>query len=331
MYHAWTFPANQTDGAGSFGRKAQRKVVVQGLQALVTSNQEIRDDESRLFNVMATPGYPELIGEMISLNNDRGLSAFILGDSPMRLTPDATSLQNWSTNVNLAVEDNDNGLVSTDEYLGVFYPSGFTSDNFGNNVVVPASHMMLRTIALSDQVSFPWFAPAGTRRGGITNATSTGYINSEGEFVATALNEGQRDTLYTNNVNPITFITGAGLVNYGQKTRFAGSSALDRINVARLVIYLRSQLNKLARPYVFEPNDKITRDEIKAQAESLLLELVGNRAIFDFLVVCDESNNTPTRIDRNELYLDIAIEPVKAVEFIYVPLRLKNTGEIAGL
>jgi hypothetical protein len=330
--HRWTTEsANQADGSGSFGRKAQRKVIVQSLQATLNSNQEIRDDESKLFNIMATPGYPELIGEMIALNNDRGLSAFIVGDSPMRLTPDATSLQNWATNVNLAVEDNDNGLVSTDEYLGVFYPSGFTSDNFGNNVVVPASHMMLRTIALSDQVSFPWFAPAGTRRGGITNASSTGYINNEGEFVSTALNEGQRDTLYSNNVNPITFITGAGLVNYGQKTRFAGSSALDRINVARLVIYMRSQLNKLARPYVFEPNDKITRDEIKAQAESLLLELVGNRAIFDFLVVCDESNNTPTRIDRNELYLDIAIEPVKAVEFIYVPLRLKNTGEIAGL
>ena len=330
--HRWvTESANQADGSGSFGRHAQRKVIVQGLQAEMNSNQEVRDDESRIFNLLATPGYPELIGEMISLNADRGLSAFIVGDSPMRLTPDATSLQNWATNVNKAVEDNDNGLVTTNEYLGVFYPSGFTSDNFGNNVVVPASHMMLRTIALSDQVSFPWFAPAGTRRGGITNASSTGYINSEGEFVSTALNEGQRDTLYTNNVNPITFITGAGLVNYGQKTRFAGSSALDRINVSRLVIYLRSQLNKLARPYVFEPNDKITRDEIKAQAESLLLELVGNRAIFDFLVVCDETNNTPTRIDRNELYLDIAIEPVKAVEFIYVPLRLKNTGEIAGL
>ena len=330
--HRWvTESANQTDGAGSFGRKAQRKVVVQGLQALVTSNQEIRDDESRLFNVMATPGYPELIGEMITLNTDRGLSAFILGDSPMRLTPDSTSLANWATNVNKAVEDNDNGLVSTNSYLGVFYPSGFTTDNFGNNIVVPASHMMLRTIALSDQVSFPWFAPAGTRRGGITNASSTGYISNEGEFVSTALNEGQRDTLYTNKVNPITFITGAGLVNYGQKTRFAGTSSLDRINVSRLVIYLRSQLNKLARPFVFEPNDKITRDEIKAQAESLLLELVGNRAIFDFLVVCDESNNTPTRIDRNELYLDIAIEPVKAVEFVYIPLRLKNTGEIAGL
>ena len=330
--HRWvTESANQIDGSGSFGRKAQRKVIIQALQAMVNSNQEIRDDESRLFNVMATPGYPELINEMIALNNDRGLTAFIVGDSPFRLPSDGTSLNNWGSNVALAVEDNDNGAVSRDEYLGMFYPSLFTSDNAGNNVVVPPSHGILRTLALSDQVSFPWFAPAGTRRGGITNASAAGYIDAEGEFKSIALNEGQRDTLYANNINPITFLTGAGLVNFGQKTRARNASALDRINVARLVIYLRSQLKKLAKPYIFEPNDKITRDEIKAQADSLMLELVSQRALYDFLVVCDESNNTPSRIDRNELYLDIAIEPVKAVEFIYIPLRLKNTGEISGL
>ena len=213
----------------------------------------------------------------------------------------------------------------------MYYPSGFTSDNAGKNVVVPPSHMVLRTMALNDQVAFPWFAPAGTRRGGVNNASSVGFINSEGEFSSIALNEGQRDTLYTNNINPITFLTGAGLTVFGQKTRAKNASALDRINVARLTVYLRSQLNKLAKPYLFEPNDKITRDEIKQQIESLLVELVGLRALFDFLVVCDETNNTPARIDRNELYVDIAVEPVKAVEFIYIPLRLKNTGEIAGL
>jgi hypothetical protein len=330
--HRWkTESANQENGSGTFGRKAQRKVVVQQLQAMLNSNDEIRDDASRLFNLMACPGYPELIGEMITLNYDRGLTAFVICDAPFRLAPDATSLNEWATNVNLAVQDSDTGLTSFDEYMGVFYPSGFTSDNFGRDVVVPPSHMILRTIALSDQVSFPWFAPAGTRRGGISNASAVGYVSAEGEFVSTVLNEGQRDTLYTSNVNPITVITGAGLVNYGQKTRARNASALDRINVARLVIYLRSQLNKLAKPYVFEPNDKITRDEIKQQTESLLLELVGQRALYDFIVVCDESNNTPARIDRNELYLDIAIEPVKAVEFIYIPLRLKNTGEISGL
>ena len=331
-YDRWvTESANQVDGSGSFGRKAQRKVILQAMQAVINDNDEIRDDESRIFNLISSPSYPELIGEMVTLNYDRGLTGFVVGDSPARLLPNATSLNDWATNARLAVEDNDDGLVTRDEYLGLFYPWGFTSDNVGNNVVVPPSHMMLRTIALSDQVSYPWFAPAGTRRGGITNASSTGYISSEGEFVSVALNEGQRDTLYAQGVNPITFITGAGLVNFGQKTRARGSSSLDRINVARLVIYLRSQLNQLAKPYIFEPNDKITRDEIKGQVESLLLELVGQRALYDFLVVCDETNNTPARVDRNELYVDVAIEPVKSIEFIYIPLRLKNTGEIAGL
>ena len=326
-----TESANNEDGSGSFGRKAQRKVVVQKLQAVVNSNDDIRNEDARRFNLIAAPGYPELIGELTTLNSDRGLTAFVVGDSPARLTPDATSLNAWGTNIRAAVEDNDDGLVTNDEYLGVFYPWGFTSDNFGNNVVVPPSHMMMRTIALSDQVSYPWFAPAGTRRGGVSNASSTGYIGSEGEFISTSLNEGQRDTLYAQGVNPITFITGAGLVNFGQKTRARGASSLDRINVARLVVYLRSQLNTLAKPYIFEPNDKITRDEMKQQVESLLLELVGQRALYDYLVVCDETNNTPARVDRNELYVDIAIEPVKSIEFIYIPLRLKNTGEISGL
>jgi phage tail sheath protein FI len=191
--------------------------------------------------------------------------------------------------------------------------------------------MALRTIILNDQVAFPWFAPAGTRRGGVSNATSSGYINNEGEFVSVALNTGQRDTLYSNKINPITFLSGAGLVVFGQKTRARNASALDRVNVARLTVYLRGQLELLAKPYLFEPNDKITRDQIKAAADALLLELVALRAVYDYLVVCDESNNTAARIDRNELYLDVAIEPVKAIEFIYIPLRLKNTGEIAAL
>tara|TARA_Y100000385_G_scaffold273038_1_gene314502 strand:+ start:5170 stop:8493 length:3324 start_codon:yes stop_codon:yes gene_type:complete len=330
--HRWvTDSGNNEDGSGTFGRHAQRKSVIQSLQAMVNGNQDIRDEESRQFNLMATPGYPELIGEMVTLNYDRRLTAFVVGDTPARLTPDATSLNEWATNVNLAVEDNDDGAVSRDEYLGMYYPWGFSSDNAGNNIVVPPSHMALRTMVLNDQVAFPWFAPAGTRRGGVTNATSSGYINSEGEFVSVALNTGQRDTLYSNSINPITFISGAGLVVFGQKTRARNASALDRVNVARLVVYLRGQLELLARPYLFEPNDKITRDQVKAAADALLLELVGLRALYDFLVVCDESNNTPARIDRNELWLDIAIEPVKAIEFIYIPLRIKNTGEIAAL
>lgn len=324
-----TASPNNEDGSGTFGRKAQRSVVVQAMKSVVDTSEEIRDEERRNFNLIAAPGYPELLSNLVNLNIDRGLTAFVVGDTPFRLRADATSLTSWGTNA-LGVTDNgDNGLVTFDEYAAVYYPNGFTTDLGGANVVVPASHMMLRTIALSDQVSYPWFAPAGTRRGAITNATSVGYIDTlSGEFQTVALNNGQRDTLYDLKVNPIPFFVGVGHVAYGQKTLARNASALDRVNVARLVVYLRSQLNKLARPYIFEPNDKITRDEVKSAVESLLLELVGLRALNDFAVVCDESNNTPARVDRNELYVDIAIEPVKAVEFIYIPLRIQNTGEI---
>jgi hypothetical protein len=326
----WTTESgNNEDGSGSFGRKAQRKVVTQAMKSVIDTSQEIRDEERRNFNLIAAPGYPETLQNLISLNIDRGQTAFVIGDTPLRLPSDATSLLNWGTNAALVTDNGDDGIVSYDEYCAVYYPNGFTTDLGGANAVVPSSHMMLKTFALSDQVSYPWFAPAGTRRGGITNATAVGYIDAAtGEFQTVALNEGTRDVLYDLKVNPIPFFVGVGLVAYGQKTRARNASALDRINVARLVVYLRSQLTKLARPYVFEPNDSITRDEIKGAVESLLLELVGLRALYDFAVVCDESNNTPSRVDRNELYVDIAIEPVKAVEFIYIPVRIKNTGEI---
>ena len=324
-----TASPNAEDGSGTFLHHAQRAVVVAAMKSVIDTSAEVRDEERRNFNIIAAPGYPEVMSNLVNLNIDRGVTAFVIGDTPLRLASDATTLTNWGTNAELVTDNGDKGIVTYDEYLGVFYPSGFTTDLGGSNAVVPSSHMMLKTIALSDNASYPWFAPAGTRRGGITNATAVGYIDAAtGEFQTVALNEGQRDTLYDLKINPITFFNGVGLINFGQKTRARNASALDRINVARLVVYLRSQLNKLARPYIFEPNDSITRDEIKQACQSLLLELVGLRALYDFAVVCDESNNTPARIDRNELWVDIAIEPVKAVEFIYIPLRVKNTGEI---
>ena len=324
--------ANQVDGSGSFGRKAQRAVVLQALTALINENQQIRDEDSRQFNLLACPGYLETLSALVDLNTSRGETSFIVADTPARLTADATTLSNWGQNVNLAAIDGENGLIATNSYAAVYYPWGFTTDLLGNNIVVPPSHIMLRTIALSDNVSYPWFAPAGVRRGGVTNASSVGYVDAQtGEFITVALNTGQRDTLAGVHVNPITFIAGTGLVAYGQKTRQLIASSLDRINVARLVIYLRYQLNQIAKPFVFEPNDTITRNEIKQQIEKMLLELTGQRALYDYIVVCDSSNNTPARIDANELHVDIAIEPVKAVEFIYIPMRLENTGAIKGL
>jgi hypothetical protein len=322
------------DGSGKFGRMAQRGVVVAAFKELIDTNAAIRDTDTLTYNLIATPGYPEAIQNMVAFNNDIGQLSFIVGDTPFRLAPNATALTAWGKNTGNAFDNGDDGAVTYDEYMGLFYPSGYTNDNTGNKIVVPPSHMMLRTIINSDAKSYQWFAPAGTRRGGVDNATSVGYIGAEGEFKTVSLYEGLRDVLQEvgTQINPIATLPGVGVVNFGQKTRAKNSSALDRINVVRLIAFLRRQLTVLAKPFLFEPNDAQTRSEMKAAVESLLLELVGQRALYDFVVVCDNSNNTPARIDRSELYVDIAIEPVKAVEFIYIPLRIKNTGDIqAGL
>ena len=321
-----TVSGNRDDGSMYGGRQAVRNMVVEALKAALDTNSEIRE-EQRVINLFATPGYPETIANMVALNSDRKETGFVVGDSPMRLTPTSSDLLNWVNNDGKYAGVD--GLATASAYLGVFYPSGLSNDLSGNSVVVPASHMALRTIIKSDANSYPWFAPAGVRRGLIDNATALGYIDSEsGELVKIGVSEGLRDTLYENAVNPLTFLNGVGLCNYGNKTRSGTTSALDRINVARLITYLRMSLNTMAKGYIFEPNDKIIRDQIKQATEGLLNDLVAKRAIYDYVVVCDTSNNTPSRIDRNELYVDIAISPVKSVEFIYIPIRVMNTGAI---
>ena len=321
---AWTTASGlQSNGAMYAGRNAVRAIVVEALKASVDGSQELRE-EQKIFNLLACPNYEELASNLVALNNERNNTGFILSDAPMRLEDTGTAITNYATNAN------GDGLTTADPYFSVFYPSCQTTDLSGTTVVAPATHMILRTVVRSDDVAFPWLAPAGTRRGTVDNASQLGYVNAQtGEFVQTAVRQGLRDTLYENSINPITFIPGSGILNYGNKTTFTGSS-LDRINVARLVAFIRGRLETIGKNFVFEPNDTTTRDEIKNAIESLMIDLVAKRGIYDYLVVCDESNNTPTRIDANELYVDVAIEPVKAIEFIYIPVRIKNTGEIAA-
>ena len=312
------------NGSPYMGRQAQRRMVTAAMQAAIIANTEVREDQFQ-FNLIATPGYPELIDEMIALNNDRSQTAFVVGDTPMRLAPNAIDIANWSNNTN------GDGLATASPYLGVYYPCGQSSDLQGNTIVVPASHMALRTIIFNDNVSYQWFAPAGTRRGLVDNASNIGYIDATtGEFTFDGIRQGLRDTLYENRINPITNLPGIGLVVWGQKTRNPTASSLDRINVARLVNYLRTILATAGNGFLFEPNDKITRDQISNIISGAINDLVAKRGVYDYLVVCDETNNTPTRIARNELYVDIAIEPMKDVEFIYIPIRLKNPGDIAA-
>jgi phage tail sheath protein FI len=200
---------------------------------------------------------------------------------------------------------------------------------------MPASHMALRTYIRNDNVSYQWFAPAGVRRGLIDNAADIGWINPvTGGFVRNAINNGLRDALYENRINPFTILPGVGLVCWGQKTRNPVASSMDRVNVARLVNYIRTILANVGNAFLFEPNDKITRDQIKNIIEGAINDLIAKRGIYDYLVVCDETNNTAEVIDTNRFVADIYIKPARSINFITLNFIATRTGvefsEIVG-
>ena len=316
---------NQASGKGSFGRLAQRKVVTTAMQASAAGS-ELRED-TVAFRLIAAPGYTEMYDEMVTLNSDRDETAFVIVDAPFRLNQ--TEAVAWKQGTT-ATENGEDGLVTSNTYSAVYYPHALTTNpSTGDNVVAPASHIALYTYAYSDNVSFQWFAPAGLTRGVVQNATSVGYLNNEDEFVKLSLTQGSRDAMYEQKMNPIATFPTDGVVVFGQKSLHAGASALDRVNVARLTAYLRERFAVIARPYLFEPNDAGTRENAKATFEGFLSNIMRQRGVYDFAVVCDETNNTPARIDANEFYVDVAIEPTKSAEFIYIPIRIVNTGELS--
>jgi phage tail sheath protein FI len=294
---------------------ARRATVVTALQSSINSNTEVRSPAFE-FNLILCPGYHETVDEMVALSVDVEQEAFVIGDTPMNQTPAETVA--WAAT---------SARVSSVS-VAYYYPHSLASNLDGSNVLAAASGTALRTYAFSDNQSELWFAPAGTRRGLVSGVTQVGYVNSAGTFVETNLNNGQRDDLYKyfTNINPIVFFPGRGIVVWGQKTSSPDASARDRVNVERLIAFVRRQLRKSLLSFVFEPNDALTRDNVKASVDNFLGDLVVRRGLYDYATICDDSNNTPDRIDRNELWVDVALQPVKAAEFIFVPIRIVATG-----
>jgi hypothetical protein len=310
------------------GSAAQRAMVVAAMNSAINSNTDVLDSNYN-FNLLCAPGYPELIPGLVTLNTNRGDTGFVIGDTPMTLAPTATEITNWENNQG---DWAGKGLTTASPYLAVYYPSGLTTDLAGNTVAVPASHAVLYTYLYNDQVAYPWFAPAGVHRGLVSNLSDIGYVNSAtGEFVHNGVNQGLRDALATLNINPISQLPGVGLVVWGQETRSGDTTARNRVNVVRLENYLRVILSSISNGYLFEPNDTITRKSIATQIESALNNLLSLRGLYDYLVICDTSNNTSATIANNQLYVDIAIEPMRDVEFIYIPIAIYNPGTIATL
>ena len=181
---------------------------------------------------------------------------------------------------------------------------------------VPLNGDIAGTCARNDLTQFPWFSPAGNSRGAILNAVKLAYNPSRI----------QRDKLYTNRVNPIIFQPGDGIILFGDKTGFGKSSAFDRINVRRLFIYLEDAISAAARDQLFEFNDEITRTNFVNIVEPFLRDVQAKRGIFDYVVICDETNNTASVIDNNEFVADIFIKPARSINFIGLTFVATRTG-----
>ena len=320
-----TASGNDNTGAPHIGAPAQRILIVESLSSVIATSTEARAEQN-FFNIMATPGYVEVLEDMVLMCTDKDFVFFILGDTPISLPADGTAIQNWATNAADVAQDGPTGLTTAYPYAGLWYPWVLTTNLDGTAVLVPPSTSMLQVIAYNDQVAYPWFAPAGFNRGLLSNADSVGYLTSENEYQPVVLNQGQRDVLYTNNINPIAYFPNRGIVVWGQKTLNPIASALDRVNVARLINYLSYNLNILALPFLFEQNDHQTRASVVTVFNSFMGTLLTKRALYDYAVVCDLTNNTPATIDANQLWIDVAIKPEIAIEFIYIPIRILATG-----
>ena len=304
---------------------ARRVSIVAALQSAIVSNTDVRSENFQ-FNVVACPGYPEVVDELLSLSVDQKSEVLVVGDTPPNLSPEAVTnpTNGWATTT--ARQNSTN--------VCYYYPWCFGSNLDGVNVLAAPSGTAIRQMAYNDNISYLWYAPAGTTRGLVSGVTDVGYaLGTLGEgttFKPVALNQGQRDALYqdvpSGRMNPIVFQPGKGIVLMGQKTSAPSTTALDRINVVRLTMHVRRQLRLTTVNFLFEPNDNRTRDNVKAVADNFLGTIMANRGIVDFLTVCDESNNTSDVVDRNELILDVLVKPMKSLEFISIPIRIVTQG-----
>ena len=299
-------------GTLAAGAKFYQNIDSADTQGLVESDYDnmislLANQDDYKFNVLLTPGlydgdYSGAIGTIIANTQDRGDSIYVM---------DLVAYgSNVSTTVGAAQSRNTSYAASYWPWVQVVEPST------GELVWVPASTMIGGVYAYNDSVSEPWFAPAGINRGGLSTV-----VRAEQR-----LSQTQRDNLYTGKVNPIATFPGTGVVVYGQKTLQTRASALDRVNVRRLLIALKSYISQIANNLVFEQNTAATRNQFLSQVNPYLTSVQQRQGLYAFKVVMDDSNNTPDVIDRNELIGQIYLQPTKTAEFIYLDFNITPTG-----
>tara|TARA_R100000700_G_C3146437_1_gene126553 strand:- start:328 stop:1134 length:807 start_codon:yes stop_codon:yes gene_type:complete len=208
-------------------------------------------------------------------------------------------------------------------YGATYYPWVQTRDSStGRLLWIPPSVAMMGVLGSSEKASELWFAPAGFNRGGLSDGAAGIPITN----VSERLTSDERDTLYESRINPIASFPSSGIVVFGQKTLQERTSALDRINVRRLVIFLKKQISILSNQVLFEQNVQATWLSFKALVEPLLANTMSTYGIQDYKLILDETTTTPDLIDQNVLYAKIMIKPTRAIEYIAIDFVVMSSG-----
>jgi len=309
-----SFGAATGDPTATAGNKYYNEITNTNTQGLTGSDYTnminlLANQDDYRFNLLVTPGL---------------VNAFASNTSP--ITSIITNTQNRGDNIyipDMVGYGSTTGAVVSQaasrdtSYAATYWPWCQVIDpETGKNVWVPASALIPGVYAFNDRAADPWFAPAGINRGGLGQV-----IRAEQK-----LSQSNRDTLYTGKVNPIATFPGTGVVVYGQKTLQTKSSALDRVNVRRLLIQLKGFISQVANNLVFEQNTLTTRNNFLSIVNPYLESVQQRQGLYAFRVIMDDSNNTADVIDRNQLIGQIFIQPTKTAEFIYLDFSILPTG-----
>ena len=290
-----------------------------GIQGLIGEDYDdaiaiLENKEEYSFNVISAPGLVHSfstngatqIDNIISLAESRGDCIAVVD-----LVGHGTSATSTVTS--------EAGEINS-SYGATYWPWVQVGSATGKNVYVPASTVIPGVYAFTDNANAPWYAPAGLVRGGVPSVLQ----------VERKLTRGERDTLYTGNVNPIATFPGQGIAVFGQKTLQKQASALDRVNVRRLLIELKKFVSDQANNLVFDQNTITTRNKFLSAVNPYLESVVQRQGLYAFRVVMDDTNNTADVIDRNQLIGQIFVQPAKTAEFIVLDFTLEPTGATFG-
>ena len=286
--------------------------IIGGVESGVKTGIEALDDDTLNISMAAIPGISNPASQNALVTKAESSQNFIAVVAPPYAVGGAQEAIEWTNGLG-----GDRTSAINSSYAAVYWPWVKTFSQFdGIDRWYDPSIFAIRQMCVTDEIADPWFAPAGFQRGRLTKPTD----------VEVRLNQGDRDALYSggNVVNPIVNFPQQGITIFGQRTTQRAATALDRVNIRRMMIVLRKVLLASTGQFAFEPNDNVTWEKVTNVVEPLVDDIRRRRGITEFKVICDETVNTPVRVDRNELWCKVLIKPTKSAEIIVFELNLTN-------